>query len=165
MNGEFFDNGDEPSDAVTWNFLNSWVEFQWAWHDAKIWWLYVRSLPVLGPCVRIALRYPVGYITLVFNCSVPASVHCKVLSVFKGTIIKTLVPFWAVEGIETPESLKGSRRCDWPASATRLTVERFNSYNENDGYFLSNVPQFPNANCFLEGFQAFPVFPYGKSNV
>jgi hypothetical protein len=122
MNGEFFDNSNDASDAVTWNFFNSWVEFQRTWHDAKIWWLYVHCLPVLGPCVRFALRYPVGYITFVFNHSVPASVHGKVLSVFKGTIIKTLVPFWAVVGIQTPESLKGSRRCEWPAPATRLVV-------------------------------------------
>jgi hypothetical protein len=56
---------------------------------------FYGCLPVLGPCVRIPFSYLVDYITFVCNRSVPScSVHCKVLSIFKGT-----VPFWAVVGI------------------------------------------------------------------
>jgi hypothetical protein len=36
---------------------------------------------------------------------------------------------------------------------------------KSEGKFVSSAPQFPKEHCLLEGFQALPICPSGKSNV
>jgi hypothetical protein len=85
MNGTLFENCDESSDAVTWNFLSSWVEFKLTGRNAKILWLYKCSPTVLGPCVRIPLVCPVECsCTFVFNRSLPTSVHVPIFIALLG---------------------------------------------------------------------------------